>query len=268
MTKKDGAKLKMWEGASYSQVWDLLRATTQARIGLSSSGHAVNTKEHLNFQWAHAQARDAIHTPWDLESLKKSLHDIYIESTALKTPILNRTEYLLRPDLGKRLDDMSQKILKNHVSHPDILIMVSNGLSSQAMHAHAFSFLKLLLEELKRRSFNFGNIFLIENARVALTDPIADILKPKISLCLIGERPGLSSPDSMSLYLTYKPKTGRTDADRNCISNIRGNSGLSYELAIKKTIFLIEESIKRKLSGVLLKDESEEIRFFSLGSKF
>lgn len=244
-----------------AKVWEDLRKYTQARVGLKRSGHAIGTHENLSFQLAHAHARDAIHAHWNLEDLKEKISEYGLPSHILKTKIQNRSEYLTRPDLGRLLDEESASFLKKQTK-TDLLILVSNGLSSEAMHSHGFSYLRLLFEVLKKKNFEFA-VYLVENARVALGDSVGDILKARMSLTLIGERPGLSSPDSMGLYLTYEPRLGRSDAERNCISNIREPHGLSYFEALNKTMYLVEESLRKGLSGVHLKDQSEEIKVLS-----
>jgi ethanolamine ammonia-lyase small subunit len=238
-------------------IWHPLKAYTQARVGLNRSGHAICTRQQLDFQWAHAQARDALHTPWKTGALRETLLAAGIETQELSTLTSNRSDYLKRPDLGRLLSKDSQHLLtaQSQVKR-DIVLMVSNGLSSQAVHRHAENFIKLLLQELTLRSYQLDSIYIINNSRVALGDSVGEILKPKLGLILIGERPGLSSTDGLSLYLTYEPKLGKSDVDRNCISNIREPHGLSYSLAVKKAVYLIEESLRRRLSGVLLKDDS------------
>ena len=241
--------------------WKELKSYTQARVGLNRTGHAIGTRENLEFQWAHAQARDAIHTPWEVELLKEELSQMNTKGECLSTQVTDRSEYLKRPDLGRLLSNASEAKIKSlKLPRADLLILVSNGLSSRAIHAHAGRFLRILLPELKARSYTFEPLFFIPDARVAIGDHLGEIVKPKLSLTLIGERPGLSSPDSMGLYLTFGPKLGKTDADRNCISNIREPHGLSYEQAVHKTLFLLEEALRRRLSGVQLKDESETVK--------
>jgi ethanolamine ammonia-lyase small subunit len=236
------------------KIWDSLKSLTQARIGLSRSGHAVSTKENLNFQLAHAQARDAIHRVWDIEKLREELKKDGVDSQVFKTQVSSRHEYLARPDLGRVLDAESvKKILPK--KNLDILMLVSNGLSSDALHKHGVSFLKFLIFELKKKSFSV-EVCLVPDARVALGDQLGELFKAKLCLTLIGERPGLTSPDSMGLYLTFEPRKGRTDAERNCISNIREPHGLSFQEAVRKTLHLTEESLRLKLSGFQLKDES------------
>jgi ethanolamine ammonia-lyase small subunit len=231
--------------------WETLRKFTQARIGLGRAGYAVPTKEHLKFQFDHARARDAVHWPWEIENFQKKLKGAKIPSVILKTQVSSRQEYLTRPDLGKILEPTKLK-----ASKPDIAIVVSNGLSSAAIENHGPGFLKKLLHELGDSHLKVSQVHLVENARVALSDVIGAQLKAKMVLMIIGERPGLTSFDSLALYLTYGPKLGNTDAQRNCISNIRPPEGLSYDSAVKKTLFLVNEAFRRKLSGVELKEET------------
>jgi len=258
-----------------ASIWSHLKTLTQARIGLHRAGHAMGTHEILDFQWAHAQARDAIHTPWNTEELLQELScselETRIQTQTLTTQVSTRSEYLTRPDLGRLLSleatDQLKKISKDRsgLLTSDLLILVSNGLSSEAVHQHAGKFLKTLLPELKRGGNHCQEIFLIPNARVAIGDQVSEFLRPRLSLILIGERPGLSSSDGLSLYLTYEPRVGKTNVDRNCISNIREPHGLSYSQAVKKTVSLIKEAMHRKLSGVLLKDDRVQDNVFGPG---
>jgi ethanolamine ammonia-lyase small subunit len=236
--------------------WETLRKLTQARIGLGRAGYAIPTREHLKFQLDHARARDAVHWKWDVEKFQKKLKSSKIESTVLKTQVANRLEYLTRPDLGKVLDRQFKKIKS---TKPDIAIVISNGLSSSAVENHGLSFLKHLLDELRESDFSLSPVYLVENARVALSDVIGNELRSKMVLMIIGERPGLSSFDSLALYLTFAPRPGNTDAARNCISNIRPPEGLSYKSAVRKTLFLVNEAFRRKFSGVDLKEEADLI---------
>jgi ethanolamine ammonia-lyase small subunit len=231
--------------------WESLKKYTQARIGLGRVGYAVSTKEHLKFQFDHARARDAVHWPWEIEKFQKKLKSAKIPSQVLKTRITSRQEYLTRPDLGKLLGPNKLKPVR-----ADIAIVVSNGLSSSAVENHGVLFLKRLWNQLESE-FKLAPVCLVENARVALSDEIGSKLKAKMVLMIIGERPGLTSFDSLALYLTYAPKLGNSDAQRNCISNIRPPDGLSYETAVKKTLFLVSEAFRRKISGVELKEEAD-----------
>lgn len=250
--------------------WSALRDYTDARIGLGRAGVSIPTEESLNFQLAHAQAQDAVHLPLDVETVIEQLENanlILNQEQEIFTPILlhsqavNRTTYLQRPDLGRRLDKKSIETLKkvNTLKDEkyDLSIVVVDGLSSLAIKENSSIFIKKLIEELNTDSqnWNIAPITIVLQGRVAIGDEVGEILNSKTSIVLIGERPGLSSPDSMGLYLTYNPKVGLTDESRNCISNIR-NEGLSYEEAIKKTMYLLKESRRLELSGVNLKDRT------------
>jgi len=238
--------------------WETLRRFTQARIGLGRSGHSVPTSEHLKFQLDHARARDAVHWSWDLENFQKKLKKEKLQSFVLKTPAGSRTEYLARPDLGRKLSSESEKTLRSKFKKSyDIAFLLSNGLSSSAIEIHGLPFLKVLMKELRDADYNLSPVFLADNSRVALSDAVGSAVKAKMVVMLVGERPGLTSSDSLAMYLTYAPKIGNTDANRNCISNIRPPEGLDYKNAARKTLFLINESFRRKLSGVNLKDETE-----------
>lgn len=252
--------------------WAALREYTDARIGLGRAGVSIPTTESLNFQLAHAQAQDAVHLPLDVETVIEQLENTNLtlnQEQEIFTPILlhsqaiNRTTYLQRPDLGRRLDRKSVEILKkvNTLKDEkyDLSIVVVDGLSSLAIKENASMFIKKLLEALNNDSkdWNLAPITIVQQGRVAIGDEVGQILNSKITIVLIGERPGLSSPDSMGLYLTYNPKVGLTDESRNCISNIR-IEGLSYEEAIKKAMYLLKESRRLELSGVNLKDRTTQ----------
>jgi len=250
--------------------WSALREYTDARIGLGRAGVSIPTSHSLEFQLAHAQAQDAVHLPLDVETVIEQLENANLtfnQEQEIFTPILlhsqaiNRTTYLQRPDLGRRLDKKSIETLKkvNTLKHEkyDLSIVVVDGLSSLAIKENSSIFIKKLIEELNTdpQNWNIAPITIVLQGRVAIGDEVGEILNSKITIVLIGERPGLSSPDSMGLYLTYNPKSGLTDASRNCISNIR-NEGLSYEEAVKKTMYLLKESRRLELSGVNLKDRT------------
>jgi ethanolamine ammonia-lyase small subunit len=246
--------------------WAILREYTDARIGLGRAGISIPTSHSLDFSLAHAQAQDAVHLPLDVETVIEQLENsnLYQE---IFTPILlhsqavNRTTYLQRPDLGRRLDKKSVDTLKkvNTLKNEkyDLSIVLVDGLSSLAIKENAAIFIKKLTEVLRTdtQDWNITPITIVQQGRVAIGDEVGEILNSKTSIVLIGERPGLSSPDSMGLYLTYNPKVGLTDESRNCISNIR-IEGLSYEEAIKKTMYLLKESRRLELSGVNLKDRT------------
>ncbi len=233
--------------------WAELRKFTQARIGIGRAGHAVTTSALLEFQYAHALARDAIHLPWDLDSFRKGLGEI--ETLEVQSRVRDRWEYLRRPDFGRSLaDDAPLQKLRGSC---EIVLIVSNGLSSSSTEHHGAPFVRELVESLRRESVGrMASVILVPNGRVAISDSIGEALGATLALMVVGERPGLSAPDSLALYLTYHPRIGNNDAGRNCISNIRPPQGLSYGEAVFKTMYLVKESLRRKLSGVALKDEA------------
>lgn len=245
--------------------WALLKDYTDARIGLGRSGVSIPTSHSLAFQLAHAQAQDAVHLPLDVENIVEQLfvNNINKETSPilLHSQAINRTTYLQRPDLGRRLDKNSSEILKkikaNDNTFYDLSIVIVDGLSSLAIKENAINFIKKLMTALKedKQKWNLSPFSIVQQGRVAVGDEVGELLKAKISIVLIGERPGLSSPDSLGLYLTWNPKVGLSDASRNCISNIR-SEGLSYEEAVKKTMYLLKESRRLELSGVNLKDRT------------
>ncbi len=238
--------------------WIALRRFTQARIALGRAGHAVPTQALLDFQLAHAQARDAVQLPWNIDAFAGQLRDIGEETLILQTPVSNRSEYLRRPDFGRVLTEESRIRLCNFKARGvDVALIVSNGLSSTAVERRGIALLQTILEGLRVRQFRIAPISLVANGRVALLDDIGSVLGARVSVIVIGERPGLSAADSLGIYLSYAPKKGNTDAERNCISNIHPPEGLSYESATKKLLYLIEESIRRGFSGVALKDEMD-----------
>lgn len=240
--------------------FDRFRIYTKARIGLGHEAPALPTKAWLLFSLHHADAIDALTIPWRLDKQEKELLKAGFKTMRLGTKITDRAQYMQRPDLGRQLNDASKEQLMalDQASPRSILITASNGLSSLAVKNHLTLFLRALLPlfDKEKLKLSYNRIFLIPNGRVALIDDIGEIVNPILGLSIIGERPGLSSPDSLAAYLTYAPRLGRSDSERNCISNIRPPHGLSYEEAAAKLIFLIKEAMRRKLSGVTLKDLS------------
>jgi ethanolamine ammonia-lyase small subunit len=229
-----------------------LREFTPARVDLGRTGHSLPTSELLDFQLAHARARDAVHLPLDVHSMILELKQNKIPCVALASEAGDRSTYLRRPDLGRRLNALSRERLTPVKSDYDAVFVIADGLSALAVHRHAVPFLELFLAGL---DWNIAPVAIVEQARVAIGDEIGELLGAKLAVVLIGERPGLSSPDSLGIYLTWQPRAGRTDAERNCISNIRAE-GLSYELATHKLLFLMNESRRLKLSGVQLKERA------------
>lgn len=236
------------------------KSYTQARIGLGNKGAGLPTKEWLEFSYAHAAAVDAVRVVWDVEKARKEIAKLGVAVQVLSSRIHGREDYLLRPDLGRALDDASvAKLGKLGTANPsELLLLVTNGLSTFALDNHLVSFLKDFLPKLKAAGFFLAHnsIFLVPDARVGIMDALGEIMKPELGLVVVGERPGLTSPDSMGIYFSYKPRMGQTDANRNCISNIRPPHGLSYEVASFKAQYLIQNALRLKLSGVDLKDES------------
>jgi ethanolamine ammonia-lyase small subunit len=228
-----------------------LRDFTSARVALGRSGNSVATHELLDFQLAHAQARDAVHLALDARSLALDLEQRGLACEILHSAAPDRTTYLRRPDLGRRLSATSQ--LKK--SPCDAVFIVADGLSALAIHCHAIALLDATLSKLDRRDWRLAPIMIVEQARVAIGDAIGAALQADLAIVLIGERPGLSSPDSLGVYLTWNPEVGRVDAERNCISNIRAE-GLGYDLAAHRLHFLMTESRLLKLSGVPLKESA------------
>jgi ethanolamine ammonia-lyase small subunit len=236
--------------------WHRLRRFTQARIAQGHAGCGLPTTALLDFQLAHAFARDAIHQSWDIGRFSEVVKALGLEPLCLATPVADRVQYLQRPDLGRRLDQSSrQMLLSRDQPVVDVALIISNGLSSIAVERHGASLLKAIIAAFDHMSLVCGPICLVPNARVALADEIGALLKARLSVIVVGERPGLSAADSLGVYLTYAPQVGRTDAERNCISNIRPPDGLPYEAAAAKLAYLSYEALQRNLSGVALKDE-------------
>lgn len=236
--------------------WFELRRFTQARIGQGRAGCATPTAAQLEFQLAHAMARDAVHQPWAVARLADALSAKGWQALQLATAIDNRQHYLLRPDLGRRLDEASRNALQElNLPVADLAIVVSNGLSSTAVEHHGLPLLQAIVAAYSECSLTIAPICLVPNARVAVADEVGALLGTKISVIVVGERPGLSAADSLGLYLTYAPQPGRTDADRNCLSNIRPPAGMTCQAAADKLAYLTRQALQRQLSGVALKDD-------------
>jgi ethanolamine ammonia-lyase small subunit len=225
------------------------------------------TDETLRFGWAHATARDAVHAALDVERLAGELVALGFEVERVRSRAADRATYLRRPDLGRQLDAEDAARLRDVAARsaasgfttpgavPEVCVVVGDGLSSLAIERHAAPLLAALRTHLPPDT-RFAPIVIATQARVALGDEPGEIFGARLLVMLIGERPGLSSPDSLGIYLTHAPKRGRHDAERNCISNVRPE-GLSYDLAAFKLAWLMRESLRRGLTGVDLKDESE-----------
>jgi len=243
--------------------WARFRAATPARIGLDRCGDGLSTSALLDFQLAHADARDAVQGVVDFERLAAELKS--------KRPVMrvhsgarDRTTYLRRPDLGRRLDGDSRALLEQARSDEayDVVFVIGDGLSSAAINDHAIPTLEACLDLIP--SWNVAPIVLAEQARVALGDEVCVALNARLCAVLIGERPGLSVANSLGIYLTWSPRVGHRDADRNCISNIHA-TGLSYAIAAEKLTWLMSQARRLGLTGVGLKEDATP-RVVNLGS--
>ncbi|MBC04785.1 ethanolamine ammonia-lyase subunit EutC [Thalassospira sp.] len=234
--------------------WNALRVHTDARIGLGRVGDGLPTERLLEFQMAHARARDSVHMAFEADSVRAQLDGLDHPILDVHSAAPDRPTYLQRPDLGRLLDDESAATLGQHAGDYDVAFILADGLSARATHDHAANTLSLILDQLGE-SWSVAPVTLATQSRVGLGDEIGAALGAKLTVMLIGERPGLSSADSLGCYLTWGPKRGRSNADRNCVSNIRP-AGLTPEKAAKKIAYLMTESRKMGLSGVALKDNS------------
>ena len=239
--------------------WQELRQFTAARIALGRAGNSLPTEEVLRFGVAHAQARDAVHQAFDAEALAREIEALGLSTLAVHSAASDRASYLRRPDLGRRLSQDSRAELASQTAVAgDIVFVVGDGLSSTAMHRHAAPLLAEAAPRLKDAGFTLAPVVLASQARVALGDEIGELLAARCLVMLIGERPGLSSPDSLGIYLTWQPRVSRSDAERNCISNVRPE-GLGYRDAAHKLCWLLQAARERGLTGVGLKDESDRL---------
>jgi ethanolamine ammonia-lyase small subunit len=243
--------------------WRELRQYTSARIALGRVGNSLPTDEVLRFGLAHAQARDAVHFAFDPAALEDALRGAGWDTLRAHSRAPDRASYLLRPDLGRRLNEASAALLaeQSHTSF-DVLFVVADGLSARAVQRHGEPLLRST-RPLLAEAWKIGPVVIAEQARVAIGDEIGELLQAKLVVMLIGERPGLSSPDSLGIYLTFAPRRGRTDAERNCISNIRPE-GLPYDAAAKRLAWLLAEATRLQLTGVGLKERSDLSEALSL----
>lgn len=240
--------------------WSPLKQFTQARIALGRTGNSMPTKQLLELSMAHAHARDAVYTELAGESLTAQLQPFKLVILHLHSMAANRPQYLQRPDLGRQLHPSSAAQLPIFSDFPaDVAIIVADGLSATGINAHSVPLLNELIPILLDTGLTIAPICLVQQGRVAIADDIGHGLKAKLSIILIGERPGMSAADSIGAYLTFNPQPGLTDDARNCISNIRPG-GLSFKQAAEKINYLVQEAFRRKLSGVNLKDEAGLIR--------
>ncbi|WP_240655781.1 ethanolamine ammonia-lyase subunit EutC [Paraburkholderia phosphatilytica] len=237
--------------------WSALRRFTDARIALGRTGSSLPTAPLLAFNLSHAQARDAVHTPLDTSALRRERESLTLDTIEVASAAAQRDVYLRRPDLGRVLDAHSAARLAEHAAvaeaPPDLIFVIADGLSAKAVATHAVPLIDRTIAQLQ--GWHIGSIVIATEARVAIGDHIGSLMNAEMVAVLIGERPGLSSPASLGVYLTYRPAVGRSDAERNCISNVRPE-GLAYDAAAFKLVHLLEAARRKRLTGVGLKDES------------
>src|SRR6202163_3173574 len=235
-----------------------LRDLTPARVALGLSGASLPTEALLEFTLDHARARDAVHATFDVPAMMRGLGELGLPASSVSSRAGDRADYLRRPDLGRMLDPDSQHLLASRGgSAHRLAIVIGDGLSPAAVNAHAIALLRSLIPQLATEKTEIGHAVVASGARVALGDEIGAILGARMVVVLIGERPGLSAADSLGAYLTFAPRPGLTDAERNCVSNIHG-SGLGYDEAAFKIGWLIAGGLPREVTGVALKDDSGE----------
>jgi ethanolamine ammonia-lyase small subunit len=245
--------------------WSDLRAHTAARLALGRCGTSLPTDEILRFGLAHAAARDAVQRQLDVGALAKRLQDAGLASLQVASAAGDRTTFLLRPDLGRRLPEASRTRLSTAAAGAsaasDLVLVLADGLSAPAIERSALP----MIDAIRRQAlpgWRIGPLVIATQARVALGDEIGELLDASLVAVLIGERPGLSSPDSLGIYLTWQPRRGRRDAERNCISNVRPE-GLGYDDAAARLWWLCGEARQLRLTGVQLKDRSAQARLVS-----
>ncbi|TCB67028.1 ethanolamine ammonia-lyase subunit EutC [Acinetobacter sp. ANC 4178] len=239
--------------------WEQLKQFTDARIALGRTGGSLPTRPLLEFQLAHAQAKDAVLKPLDLELLSQQLKQQTIPFVQVSSCAVDKDTYLKRPDLGRELSETSRQMLTAMQSvqqQYDVLIVAGDGLSARAIEDNAASFITKMFDACAQQGWSVAPIVVATGSRVALGDEIAQILNAQMLVMLIGERPGLSSPDSMGIYYTWQAQKGCHDAMRNCISNVRP-AGLDEVTAVQRLIALMSKSKQLQFSGVNLKDEHE-----------
>lgn len=237
--------------------WAELRRHTTARIALGRCGASLPSAELLRLGLAHAQARDAVHVRFDADAVRAELTAHGFDVREVRSAAPDRATYLQRPDLGRRLSESDRATLDAARGDGcDVLCVVGDGLSAPAVHRHATPLLRELRTRLEALGLRLGPIVLAHQARVALGDEIGERLRAGLGVMLVGERPGLSSPDSLGAYLTWQPRIGRVDAERNCVSNIRPE-GLSAAEAARRIAWLIDAARRIEATGVRLKDGSD-----------
>ena len=238
--------------------WTGLRRLTAARIGLQRTGASLATGPLLDFKLAHARARDAVHEPLDEPRLIADLARLGTDVLAVASAAEQRQRYLMRPDLGRRLAPGAEAALARHAGRTHVVFVVADGLSARAVQTHAEPTLAAVLQALRAEGLSIAPLVVVRHGRVAIGDAIAALLGADCVAVLIGERPGLTAPDSMGAYLTWRPGPGTSDALRNCISNIRPD-GIGYADAARKLVHMLRAMRARRISGVQLKDDSDRL---------
>jgi ethanolamine ammonia-lyase small subunit len=237
--------------------WNFLRGWTPARIAMGRTGGSLPTRHLLDFRLSHALARDAVHRPLDAEALAREISGLGIDVMTLRSAVSDRATFLRCPDLGRRLSDESVLKLTYHARQQtkpvDLVVVCSDGLSAVAAQLQIVPVLRNLWPRLN--GWQLAPLLVVPFARVALMDAVGELLNARLALILLGERPGLGSPDSLGAYFIHGPRTGRTDGERNCLSNIR-SGGLTSEQAAETLARMLEESRRLGLSGVGLKDST------------
>lgn len=241
--------------------WNSLKRLTAARVALGRAGVSLPTAAHLEFQRAHAEARDAVHAALDAERLAGQIREKGLVCLIGNSAAIGREEYLQRPDLGRKLGEATMDALNDWCQEMgcpsfDLAIVIADGLSARAVRDHSLPMLDSLIKLAQEESWSLSPVVVVRQGRVAISDEIGSQLAARMVVLMIGERPGLSSPDSLGVYFTYQPKPGLKDDARNCISNIRPE-GLSYSMASHRLAGLLRGANERRLSGIQLKDDSE-----------
>jgi ethanolamine ammonia-lyase small subunit len=233
---------------------EALRSYTPARVALQRTGVSLATRPLLDFQLAHARARDAVHGAIDVRMLCDELRRSGLPALALESEAGDRATYLRRPDLGRALNEDSATLLTP--GEYDVVFVIADGLSALAVERHALRLLREVLPLIA--DCRVAPVCVVEQGRVAVGDAIGEALHAALAVVLIGERPGLSSPDSLGVYVTWEPRRGRKDAERNCISNVR-EEGLGYAAAAGRLHYFMREASRRQMTGLGLKDPAEDI---------
>ncbi|MDC5560936.1 ethanolamine ammonia-lyase subunit EutC [Acinetobacter baumannii] len=249
-----------YPSSTHQDQWEKLKQFTDARIALGRAGCSIPTRALLEFQLSHAQAKDAVYQEMDVSYLSEQLAQQQLQSFHIQSNAPNKEIYLKRPDLGRQLSDQSKEaLIKKYAENTqqyDVCIVVGDGLSARAIEANAISFITMLNEQIQQENWSLAPIVLATGSRVALGDEVAEIFRAPMLVMLIGERPGLSSPDSMGIYYTWNAYSGCLDSKRNCISNVR-SAGLSIPVAVQRLMALMRKSKQLGFSGVNLKDEHQ-----------